>query len=143
MFHFSKISLKRLSQCHIDLQILFKEVIKHYDCSILCGYRGEEAQNKLYYARPQRTKALFPKSKHNKKPSLAIDVVPYPIDWKDYDRFYFFGGFVKGIATMLLKDGVISHKIIWGRDWDDDNDFDDQSLNDFPHFHIVGHAHVG
>lgn len=131
---FSKRSLERLGQCHVDLQIIFKEVIKHYDCSILCGHRGKKEQDKAY--KEGKSKLVFPKSKHNLTPSLAIDVVPYPIEWNDLKRFYYFGGFVKGIASQLLKEGFISHEIRWGGDWDSDNDFADQKFTDLPHFEL-------
>ena len=37
-----------LSTCHPELQILFKEVIKEYDCSVICGFRGEADQDKAF-----------------------------------------------------------------------------------------------
>ena len=129
MYKYGTRSTKNLSEAHPELQRLFNEVIKHYDCSIIEGYRGEEEQNRAYYAGKSGLK--FPSSKHNKKPSLAVDVVPYPIDWRDKDRFYYFGGLVKGIASQL---GI---KIRWGGDWDGDNKFKDQSFHDLPHFELV------
>ena len=50
----------------------------------------------------------YPNSKHNKLPSKAVDVAPYPIDWNDPDRFYHFAGYVRGIAEGM---GI---KIRWG-----------------------------
>lgn len=121
--------MKNLSEAHPDLQRLFHEVIKHYDCTVIEGHRGEEEQNKAYHA--GHSKLKFPQSKHNKMPSLAVDVCPYPIDWKDYKRFYYFGGLVKGIASQM---GI---KIRWGGDWDGDNQFTDQRFHDLPHFELV------
>jgi len=45
---YSNISLERLESTHIDLQTLFKYVIKHFDCSILSGVRTTEEQQELY-----------------------------------------------------------------------------------------------
>ncbi len=129
MPNFSGRSTARLLECHEDLQLLFFQVVKNFDCSIMCGHRGEEAQNEAF--EKGYSKLKFPQSKHNKTPSLAVDVVPYPIDWKDFKRMYFFGGYVKGIAEGL---GV---KIRWGGDWDRDTEIDDQSFIDLPHFELI------
>ena len=45
MPHFSTLSAERLATCHPDLQRLFNEVVKSVDISILCGHRGQAAQN--------------------------------------------------------------------------------------------------
>ena len=45
-----------------------------------------------------------PKNKHNaEEPELskAVDVAPYPIDWNDKERFYYFAGVVMGIAIQM------------------------------------------
>lgn len=126
---FSDASAKRLAECHPSLQLLFNAVIEKYDCTILCGHRGEQQQNEAF--QQGLSKQQWPHSKHNKKPSLAVDVAPYPIDWKDRDRFYHFAGFVIGAAWVL---GV---KIRWGGDWDRDGDLRDQSFYDLPHFELV------
>ena len=125
---FSKRSLNKLSTCRQELQDIFREVIKIYDCSILEGHRGQELQDK--YFRENKSKIKWPNGKHNSIPSEAVDVAPYPIDWEDIDRFFFLGGLVKGIASQM------GYKIRWGRNWDGDNDFKDQTFNDYPHFEI-------
>jgi peptidoglycan L-alanyl-D-glutamate endopeptidase CwlK len=133
-----KFSLKsniKLFQCHRDLQTLFNEVIKHTDCSILVGYRNELQQNEAYENGKSQLK--FPESKHNRDPSLAVDVVPYPIDWDDIPRFIAFGEFVISTAKHLKAIGSIKHTIRWGGDWDNDGDLTDQKLNDYVHFEIV------
>ena len=127
---FSKRSLDKLNTCHPDLQKLFNEVIKYMDCTILCGYRDKEFQNKAY--KEKRSKLKYPRSKHNKIPSLAVDVVPYPIDWNNINMFYFFAGFVKRTAISL---GI---PIRWGGDWDGDNDIRNQTglFLDLPHWEM-------
>ena len=62
---------------------------------------------------------------------MAVDVVPYPIDWKDRARFYHFVGFVRGIASQK---GI---KIRTGADWDGDHLFNDQTFHDLPHFELL------
>ena len=133
MPHFSKLSTTRLLTCHIDLQTLFKEVIKHYDCSVLCGHRGENAQN--YVHSIGNSYVTWPNSEHNKEPSLAVDVVPWyserpHISWKDIKKFYHFAGFVLGTAKAMRI------SICWGGDWDSDVDLDDQSFMDLAHFEV-------
>lgn len=84
--------------------------------------------------------------------SLAVDVIPYPVDWRfekdlwqaysdddisaikaithNIQRWFKFIGFVEGIA---LKIGV---KIRSGADWDGDNIMSDQRFDDLPHFEL-------
>ena len=135
MPYFGKNSTKRLNECHPDLQLLFREVIKHHNCAVLTGRREKEEQNRAVYE--GRSKLKYPLSKHNRKPfSLAIDVVPWfedfpHIHWNDREAFYFFGGFVLGTASKI---GI---KIRWGGDWDRDKDLHDQSFFDLPHFELI------
>lgn len=141
MYFFSDISKERLSLVHQDLHVLFNEVIKYFDCSVIYGIRTTEEQQELYAQ--GRTKpgyivtykdGIINKSKHQE--GLAVDVVPYPINWKDRDRLIYFAGFVKGIAKRLKEEGKIKNNIICGIDWDDDTDLSDQSLFDAVHFQI-------
>ena len=126
---FSEFSKKNLSEAHPDLQKLFNEVIEHYDCRVIEGNRSEEEQNRLY--EQEKSKVQYPNSKHNQSPSLAVDVVPCPIDWNDIERFRHFSGFVQGMATSM------NIKIRWGGDWDSDRSFKDQKFHDLPHFELV------
>lgn len=121
MAKFSTRSLERLRTCDPRLQELFEEVIKHYDCTVLEGHRGEQKQNQAYWE--GKSKVKWPDSKHNKVPSLAIDVAPYPVDWENIERFKEFGAFVKGVAAAM---GI---KIRWGGDF--------KSFFDGPHFELV------
>lgn len=128
MPYFSEISKVKLNTCHSDLIRLFNEVVKHFDCTIVCGHRGETAQTEAYEA--GLSTLQWPDSKHNKMPSMAVDVWPYPIDWTDKERAYHFAGFVKGIAIAMGID------IRWGGDWDSDTDVHDQNFYDLPHFEL-------
>ena len=128
MPRFSKRSLKRLGTCDERLQELFKEVVKIFDCTVIEGHRSKERQNKLFDE--GKTKVRYPQGRHNKVPSLAVDIAPYPIDWKDRERFTYFAGFVKGIASSM---GMV---IRWGGDWDNDTFVHDNRFDDFPHYEI-------
>lgn len=99
------------------------------DVTILTGHRTEEVQNRVYSSGLSKVK--YPNSKHNQLPSLAIDAAPYPIQWKDLDRFYMFAGYVKAIADSR---GI---KIRCGADWDGDFQTNDQNFNDLVHFELV------
>lgn len=85
MATFGKSSLKRLAECHPDLQLLCKSVLQDMDITIICGHRNEADQEAAFKA--GNSKLHYPKSKHNSIPSLAVDVCPYPIDWSDTDSF--------------------------------------------------------
>jgi len=119
-----------LSTTHPDLQKIFTEVVKGFDCTIICGHRNELDQNEAYRIRASKLK--WPDSKHNSIPARAVDVVPYPLDWKDINRMYYFAGYVKAKAETL------NIKIIWGGDWDNDTEVNDQSFLDLPHFELRG-----
>jgi len=132
---FSKSSQEKLDTCHRDLRVLFNYVIKGYDCTVVCGTRSEEAQTKAF--NDGFSKVKYPHSKHNSLPSMAADVVPYPIDWRDLNRMRVFAGYVLGIADMLKRTGAIEHNIRWGGDWNRDTMLSDNRFNDFPHFEIT------
>ena len=99
MPRFGKRSRNNLESCDERLQKVFNEVIKHVDCSVIEGHRSAERQNKLF--EEGKTKVQYPNGRHNSSPSRACDVVPYPIDWSDRERFHLFAGFVLGIAKSM------------------------------------------
>ena len=128
MAKFGSRSKANLNSCHSDLQKVFNEVIKKVDCSVLCGHRGEEDQNKAFDE--GRSKVKYPNGSHNADPSYAVDVTPYPVDWKDRERQTLFAGYVIGVAQGMGID------LRWGGDWDQDFQVKDNTFDDFPHFEI-------
>lgn len=133
---FSQQSISNLSTCHTDLQILFSEVIKTFDCKVLEGFRNEANQEKAFSA--GNSKLHWPNGKHNRTPSIAVDVSPYPVDWNNLSRFYWFAGFVLGTACQLKAFGKISHDIRYGGDWNRNYDItDEKGLRDLVHFELV------
>ena len=128
MPRFGSRSRKNLETCDEDLQALFSEVIKYFDCTVIQGHRGKEEQNK--YFDEGKSKVKYPNGRHNASPSNAVDVVPYPIDWEDTDRMYYFAGFVKGVAANI---GI---PIRWCGDWNDNTEVKDTNFKDLPHFEL-------
>lgn len=135
---FGKTSNARLATCHPDLQLVFNEVIKHVDCSIIQGVRSKEDQDE--YFRTGKSKLKWPNSKHNVlKPgdlSRAVDVAPYlknkpHIRWDEKEVWYYFAGFVMSVAAAN------DIKLRWGGNWDCDDEFRDNSFMDLPHFELL------
>ena len=152
---FGKTSLSRLNTCHKDLKRVLSEAIKIKDFSVICGERGEEEQNKAYYAGYSTLK--YPQSMHNSSPSLAVDIWPYdPVikealsghptqitrimdktgknesEVKAYIReeFLMLMGVVQAVAYYQ---GVT---LRFGSDWDGDGYRLDQSFDDLPHIEL-------
>lgn len=132
---FSNASKRELDTCHTDLQTLFNEVIKQRDCSVLQGFRNKEEQNKAYEEGKSQKK--WPNGNHNKNPSTAVDVIPFPIDWNDREGITYFAGYVLGIAEGLIQTGKITHKLRWGGDWNSDGQVKDNKFDDLVHFELV------
>ena len=130
-YSFSKNSAKKLETCCIELQTLFKEVIKEMDCTIIEGTRPKWKQN-LYF-KQGKSKVKFPNGKHNKIPSDAVDVIPYikgKGSWNVHHCCYF-AGCVMSIARKL------DTKIRWGGNWDlDEEIMTDQDFQDLAHYEI-------
>ena len=128
MPRFSRKSRSKLEGVDARLVLLLEEVVKYFDCTVLEGHRGKRLQHK--YFKEGKSKLQFPDGNHNKKPSKAVDVVPYPIDFNDRERMTYFAGFVKGVAYRL------NIPLRWGGDWDGDNDLSDNNFDDLVHFEL-------
>lgn len=136
-------SLVQRATLHPDLQRLFDRVVETWDCTILEGKRSEAQQIenvKNHVSRTLQSKHVYPLN----EPSDAADVGPYPLRWptppknksaeeekrwmKDVALFYYFGGYVLGIAEEM---GIaIRH----GADWDGDHNIQEQNFDDLVHF---------
>ena len=125
MPRFSNKSLKELDTCDPLLQYLFKEVVKHFDCSIIEGKRSLKEQKELL--KEGATKTLDSAHLTGK----AVDVYPYPVDFEDRDRWHYFGGYVLGTARQFGID------VIWGGDWDNDTKTKDNTFDDLCHFELI------
>ena len=127
MFKFSKKSLERLnnSKVHPKIRQLMNEAIKYspVDFTVIETVRTIE-QQKLNVARGV-SKTL--KSRHipsvNKSGLCeAIDIAPYPINWKDIKRFKILSEHIKEVAKIL------DIKVSWGGDW--------KSFKDYVHWEL-------
>lgn len=117
---FSKKSQSILANAHPALQKIANEAIKHFDFTVLESYRGKNAQTKAFAN--GNSKAQFGQSPHNYFPSLAIDIVPYPIDWNNLKAFDAMGAVFMRCAKDLNID------ITWGKNF--------SKLKDYPHFEL-------
>jgi len=129
---FSKISLERLSSCHEKIIAVCNRVILTYDHSVICGFRNERDQNAAYASGASQKK--FPFGNHNKLPSMAVDICPYPAPEntpRGRFEFYYFAGYVMATANEM---GI---KLRWGGDWDSDKDLNEKQFDDLYHFELV------
>lgn len=132
MARFGTGSKHKLSTVHPDLQEIFNEVIKHFDCTVTAGIRTE-AEQKALYAKGRTepgnivTNADGVKNKSMHQSGNAVDCVPYPEMWSDETKLRELGWFVKGVAADLKSQGVITHDLVWGGLWD---------FVDMPHYEI-------
>ena len=126
---FGSRSLVALATVEPRLVAVLDEVIKHFDFSVLEGHRGEVQQNAAFDRGASKLK--WPDGCHNSIPSRAVDLAPWPIDWKDIQAFIYLAGFVVGIGASM---GV---EIRSGADWDGDREMDDERWRDFGHLEII------
>lgn len=126
-YKFSRLSLNRLDTCDPVLQALMIKALKDKRCpcdfTIVSGHRGKEEQNKAY--RNGYSKLKFPQSKHNSRPSKAVDICPYvngKLDWKSITNFKNLGNHILTIA----KENDIS--VTWGGNW--------KKFKDYPHYEL-------
>jgi len=124
-FEFSKNSLEKLDTVHPDLRRVVELALERTpdDFAVICGHRGKAAQEKAFA--DGFSKVQYPNSKHNSKPSLAVDLAPLTsgkIDWGATGLFIGLSYTMKSAAEELGID------IVWGGDW--------ESLRDFPHYEL-------
>lgn len=132
MYRFGKRSLEKINTLQPELQRILHRAMSYQimDFTVVWGYRGKEVQEEAY-AVGNSTKP-WPKSKHNQFPSLAVDVAPWPINWRDELSFARLAGIINAAASEE------SISIRWGGDWDNDGSSADQSLMDLGHVELTG-----
>lgn len=126
-------SKKELATCVKGLQIVANAAIEIMDFTVLEGHRNERDQN-IAFAKGL-SQRQWPNGEHNEKPSKAMDVAPWPIDWKNEE---------KSIQRFVLLAGVmlaVAHqkgiKLRWGGDWNRNFDTRDEKFRDYGHFEVV------
>jgi hypothetical protein len=139
---FGTTSRAQLDTCRSEIIETLEIVVIEYDIKVLEGVRSWDRQAQLLDE--GRTKVGPGGSDHNppKLPdgtedpdwkSNAVDVAPYPIDWKDARRFIYMAGMIIGVGRTLGYD------FGWGGNWDEDQIIlDDQNFDDLPHFWYKG-----
>lgn len=87
------------------LRIIFDTVLERMDHSLVCGFRPENEQNMAFAA--GASKLRWPNSKHNRKPSPAVDADPYPLKKgaAGKEQSIYFAGYVQGVSDILFKLG--------------------------------------
>ena len=127
MARFGRKSNERLGTCHPDLVKLANMAIKIMDFSVIEGARTAETQLKYFNEGKSTLDGINKLSKHQvsekKRLSTAMDIVPYPVDWDDMERFNRLVGIIQGVALVL---GI---KIRCGADW--------KSFVDYPHIELI------
>lgn len=124
MPRFGKRSKERLKGVDARLVSVLNELIKIMDVTIIEGLRSSERQDELVKQGASKTKY----SKHLS--GKAVDLAPYPINWKNRDGFHYMGGMIRGIAKQL------NVPVRWGGDWDSDGDVLDNGFDDLVHVEI-------
>ncbi len=117
---------EKMKDCHPDLVRLVEELGKLRDIVVICGYRSDADQAIAY--QNGNSKAKPGQSKHNSKPSRAIDVGVTldhgkSIPWREFELFTKMGEDAEYLAKKL---GI---KILWGGRF--------SKLRDMPHIELV------
>ena len=126
MYRFGKRSRERLKGVKPELIFILNELIKIMDVTIIEGVRSQERQDELVAKGASKTKY----SKHIE--GKAVDLAPYPIDWKDRDTFHYMCGMIRGIAH------VMKIPVRVGCDWDSDGQTKDNKFDDLVHVELKG-----
>ena len=77
------------------------------------------------------SKAHFGDSAHNYDPAIAMDIVPYPVDWNDTKSF------IKlqfEVIKPIAKD--LGIPIRQGLDWNMNGVVTDETFRDYPHVEL-------
>lgn len=113
-----KRSIQNLSGVHPDLVAVVKRAIEitEQDFTVIEGIRNINRQRELVKA----GKSTTMNSRHIT--GHAVDMVPWPVDWNDLERFEVMSEAMKSAAEELEV------PIVWGGDW--------KSFYDAPHFEL-------
>jgi len=111
-------SMQNLSGVHPDLVSVVKRAIQitEQDFTVIEGIRNLNRQRELFKAGKSKTLNSRHLTGH------AVDMVPWPVDWNDLDRFEVVAEAMKEAAEEL------NVELDWGGDW--------KSFYDGPHFEL-------
>jgi len=128
---FSQRSIDRLSTVDLRLQQVMRLAITRVDFSVKCGHRGQAEQDAA--VRAGKSKTPWPASKHNRYPSHAVDIYPYP-----FKNEYWHQPQVWADLAQVILDcaGELGVQIRWGGDWNQNGSYEDEKFFDGPHYEI-------
>ena len=132
-FKLGKTSLARLQGVDETLVNVVKRAIEisEVDFTVMEGVRTLERQRELYAqgrTAPGKIVTWTMKSRHIE--GKAVDLVPYPLDWNDLDKF----NKIKDAMFQAAKE--LDVNLRWGADWDSDGNYREKGEYDSPHFEI-------
>ena len=161
MASFGKKSRSRRDTCDPRIQILVNWLVEVFDISIIFGHRDKPEQDRAFKRR--LSKLQWPKSTHNSKPSMGIDIAPYDKRFgalfggkkqleeiakhikgrhSDETKLQMANQFVReqytlmaGLLLARARDCGIGLR--WGGDWNSDFDTLDNNFDDLGHFEVV------
>lgn len=116
-----------LAQAHPKLQAVVRRAAAHVDITVIEAHRNRADQEKAF--RSGNSKVHYGDSAHNYIPSLAVDIGPWPLNWKDLD------GFKKLQPVMFAAAVEESVALRWGGDFNMDGKRND-SFVDLPHYEL-------
>ena len=133
-YAWGKRSLDRLGTCHPLLRALFERVIRRADLpsdlTVLCGHRTQVEQAAAVASGASRL--AWPRSKHNRTPSEAVDVAPLvagAVTW-DWAHYRALAPLVKDEWNKMQGEGMtLGWRLEWGGDW--------ARFPDGPHWQVV------
>lgn len=133
MFKLGKRSEERLVGVDARLVAVVRRAIElsTVDFTVLEGVRTIARQKELYAqgrTAPGKIVTWTMKSKHID--GLAVDLVPFPVDWNDVGKFMAISRAMFAAASEL---GV---NIRWGANWDGDDKPFEKGEYDSPHFEL-------
>ena len=126
---FSAPDLDRLKRLHPELQRLFVEAIKQTPFTIRDTNRGRADQEKAF--REGKSKVHFSDSAHNYSPSLAADIYPLPVDFKNREAFRHLQ--IDVLKPLAKKLGI---PIRQGIDFNMNGVLTDDKFQDLPHVEL-------
>ncbi len=132
-FVLGKTSLARLKGVDETLVNVVKRAIEisAVDFTVMEGVRTLERQRELYAqgrTAPGKIVTWTMKSRHIE--GKAVDLVPYPLDWNDLDKFD------KIKDAMFQAARELDVNLRWGADWDGDGNYREKGEYDSPHFEL-------
>ena len=132
-FKLGKTSLARLKGVDETLVNVVKRAIEisEVDFTVMEGVRTLERQRELYAqgrTAPGKIVTWTMKSRHIE--GKAVDLVPYPLDWNDLEKFN------KIKDAMFQAARELDVNLRWGADWDGDGKYREKGEYDSPHFEI-------